>query len=360
VEYTKSVISLQRSALLVIGLSALSVSCESETDTREPIVRTGMGIDPLDFLGTVPCEVTPGAAQSYVATLTDLSTGEIVKSSPPLSCALPVAFENLDYCVDGQDRCNAYRADIDVYTQAVSAITPKTSGGRETNQTPAWTTKCGPDTEVDDAPRAIPSRRVFIRPCVALEGSGMGTTSISVPTQNVVSEEDCETIDELEVSVTSPAGLPKVTVACGAGPVKYGADIIPNALYEVKIIALSAGSVTKATTCQGVAMSGLESSVSCSSFTSVGNIAVDVPALLAQSNRMCGDGVKHVDAKFSFNEETLIADDATCATKLTLGPALVGAWTGEVRLVSATGTTVETFACSANVDFATTAIASCE
>ena len=145
-----------------------SLACGSNSSTTTAIVRPELvAVDPVDFLGAVPC--TPGAAQSYVATLLDVTPDANDKlpdspfqlpSAPPTKCTQPVTFS---FVVLG----HRYLAQVDAYNVAPEQLTPLEPGsrlqldseGRRVN--PRWQTLCGgypispgPDAGIDAGPEA--------------------------------------------------------------------------------------------------------------------------------------------------------------------------------------------------------------
>ena len=148
-----------RFAPYFLGLSLVLVSyaCGSSSTTPVTIVRPELvGVSPEDFLGAVPCEDEPDAAQdgahSYVATLFDVTpdatTGKMpspglqLPSSPPTSCFKPVTFS---FVVAN----HRYLAEVDAYDVAPTHLTPLATGSRlqvdgsGARVAPRWKATCG-------------------------------------------------------------------------------------------------------------------------------------------------------------------------------------------------------------------------
>lgn len=123
-----SAFSLRRGAGSVVasyGLLVLAQACTETPTTIGPITTiapgtTAMSVDPDSFLGSVACSGQPGAMQSYVATLTDVTDPEnhfVLPSSPPTSCAQSVYFQ---YVTIG----HVYTADVDGYPLPAQQLVP--------------------------------------------------------------------------------------------------------------------------------------------------------------------------------------------------------------------------------------------
>ncbi|MEI9940452.1 MAG: hypothetical protein WDO69_24830 [Pseudomonadota bacterium] len=158
--------------LFCLGLAALApFACSSTTTTATAVVRPQLvAVDPADFLGAVPCvappdddsvdadtdvdcgaKSDPSAAQSYVATLFDVTPaadggvpdpGTPLASSPPTSCRIPVTFA---FVVAG----HRYLAEVDAYREDRRCLTPISAGSRlqsDANGARAvapWVATCG-------------------------------------------------------------------------------------------------------------------------------------------------------------------------------------------------------------------------
>ena len=142
-----------RRAVLLFVLALPCVACAATPESLQPnIVPTGIQVDPLQFLGTIECSREPGAMQSYVATLVDvtispgLDTPFTLASSPPTPCSEPIDFR---FVLEGHE----YIAFVDGYTAASTTLTPfgGADSGSEHMQDilsgafiePRWTTQCG-------------------------------------------------------------------------------------------------------------------------------------------------------------------------------------------------------------------------
>ena len=161
-----------RFASYLFGLSLVfaSLACGSNSSTTTTIVRPELvAVDPVDFLGSVPCSDAAGAAQSYVATLLDVTpdaNGKLpdppfqLPSAPPTKCTQPVTFS---FVVQN----HRYLAQVDAYNIAADQLTPLDAGSRlqldaDGKRVPvSWQALCGgypispdPDAGVDAGPEA--------------------------------------------------------------------------------------------------------------------------------------------------------------------------------------------------------------
>ncbi len=140
-------------ALLLLPLLALVASCSNaSTGSTTPTTPTLVAVDPLDFLGAVPCTDAPGAMRSYVATIYDVTPGIggdsgpaefALPSSGPVLCTRQIAFGG-GFVVQG----HRYVADIQGYDR--TDIKPLGSGSPIMVESstgavvaPRWTTSCG-------------------------------------------------------------------------------------------------------------------------------------------------------------------------------------------------------------------------
>src|SRR4051794_4327834 len=81
---------------------------------------SSVSVDPVDFLGLVPCPAAPGGMRSSVATLTDVTDQAppfTLASSPPVRCTTFASFRFLALN-------HTYKADVDGYTYGVDEIEP--------------------------------------------------------------------------------------------------------------------------------------------------------------------------------------------------------------------------------------------
>ena len=79
------------------ALGALAGGCVgSSPDFDDRVVQTAVVVDPVDFLGNVRCGAFPGAAQSYIATLVDIESGERIGPAAATSCTRPLAFHAIE------------------------------------------------------------------------------------------------------------------------------------------------------------------------------------------------------------------------------------------------------------------------
>ena len=178
-----------RRPVAVLALAAVA-ACTSNTTTTTVVIPTSVAVDPNEFLGNLPCSTNPGAAQSYVAKIYDTSdpNKNIVQTSAPASCALPVTFQNVL-------ETHSYAALIDVFDVPASQVMVN---GDVESPMPAWSTSCGVpianadgSTTTNGAATVVNEVRTFIHGCVPLNRPGTGTTSIAIDTSSLVSPIGC-------------------------------------------------------------------------------------------------------------------------------------------------------------------------
>lgn len=153
-------------SLSALALALLSGACSSSTATATGIIPpTAVVVDPVEFLGAVPCASSPGALHRYVATLVDVSvhqeagrTETPLPSSLPTPCYQKLQFENV--ILPGRQ----YAAKIDGYDR--TDLHPAATGsadmldGTGTRVSPRWTASCGRPTLPPDAGTASPDGSV--------------------------------------------------------------------------------------------------------------------------------------------------------------------------------------------------------
>ncbi len=137
--------------LFAVALGLGQVGCPSAADTLtndNVLVATSVSVDPTSFLYDVPCANVPGAMQSYVATVTDvtdLKNPYTLPSSAALPCSQRVYFESVQ--VDHQ-----YTAVVEGFEEPADALFPVGPGdrhmqtgpfGMRVNVKPRWTTVDG-------------------------------------------------------------------------------------------------------------------------------------------------------------------------------------------------------------------------
>lgn len=318
----------------LLALAALAVvpACSPDAATTTVVIPTSVAVDPLDFLGTVPCGPGAGAAQAYVVTLTDRAAGTALPPSPPVSCAAPVSFENV---VVG----HTYSADIAVFDVPIATIDAST--------TPRWTTSCASDGY--GAAEVFSDQRSYVKGCTALTGAGTGTTSISVDASALAAPLGCAAstgqggaggaglVDKLSITFIGGAA-PKQTIACGQGPVVETTGVVAGQPATLRVEAFAPGATDPgwASTCTAVPREGTVVSASCDPLTDLGYIRIDAAKLVADATSTCGATgqgvVSTFDARFDDPPNVVGVTGAACGTSPTLGPFVRGSHAGEVFL----------------------------
>lgn len=307
---------MARSAVAIVFAAIGVASCATATDTSGlGVVPTSVSIDPGTFLHGVACANVPGAMQSYVATLTDVTDPArpfVVPSSPPVSCAEVMTFRE-PAVVAG----HVYTADIDGYEQNASALAPiggvfsgtrhmvLVKGGAQVE--PRWTGACG--TAPASAVVAAANQEHFFEQCTDLDDSGT-----SPPPEIIVDPSATTRPGGFACTTTDPNGTiasfdvltdltPKSAhVACGGSPLVYEA-VLPGT-YTFTIEARDAtGGLVAASHCYAVTSVGLPVYAACDPLTDQGSLLIDpavLPGLAAHGDATCTAKVSGVKANPSF------------------------------------------------------------
>jgi hypothetical protein len=237
----------------LVTLSLALWGCGDIGGSPGPTTPTLIAVAPKDFAGEVPCGKTPGAMQTYVATIFDLGTSEEptaplalpagVVGGPdiyrPTSCLQTVAF---GFVIAG----HRYDAEVDVYDR--SDLVAAGPGSRHlmdeaTGQyvEPRWTTTCGrkEGSPADGPVMAATYFTRFIRGCETLTTSTPITpTGISVSLSDALGQLACgDAVDEVnhfEVTLNG-SGLPPSQAACGEEVVFE--DLEPEVSYFFDVAA---------------------------------------------------------------------------------------------------------------------------
>lgn len=298
---SRSASPLALSLLAGVALPILA-SCAAATDTAATtsVVPTSLTVDPATFLGDVICSKQPGALQSYVATLTEITkAGKRIEfaSSSPTPCSQAVQFR---YVLEGHQ----YTIAVHGYDHLASELVP--CGGKESGSpimllippapappptgacaaqltagavpvSPRWQTACG---DVSNSP--ITDDNVVARCNHPFEDvPGDGTTAIVVDPRASLGQLACTSGNGqsqppgaiVEFDITPDANLTFHTVACDAtAPTTYSKDLVPGATYTFQIgaydIVKVPGTLPKYTAaCSAVVRQGLTVPAVCGPFT---------------------------------------------------------------------------------------------
>lgn len=327
---------------LLIGAGLLGACSSDDTVEGDP-PPTEIAVDPLEFLGDLPCSEDEGAAQAYVAAAVDVTPGAdgfTLAASPPAPCTTRVGFR---YVVVG----NAYTADIDVYDRPASELTPAggpTSGSRVMLDAsgavvaPRWRTRCGvgaagPAIALDDA-------SVLVSGCDPLDGAGAAATALVVDPGDALGSLGCEGDDGGEVdairvvpvSVPEGATLPTVTVDCGGEPVVFDQGIVPGATYRFRLEGLDAAGDEEArwgASCVVVASDGVSRRATCEPLSGSGAIVASTTSL-EDPGFACGVDFDAFDVILD-GPEPLTLPRTACSHEVRLAPAPPGRYEGTLR-----------------------------
>lgn len=303
----------------------LSAGCSSDDDitsdvsTSAPV--TSVSIDPRAFLGDVPCSSKPGALQSYVVTLVDVTEEArpvTLASSDPIPCSRGARFRFVL-------STNKYIAEVDGYDVPADALVPSGTPPPAEGQTadpdaqqglagsgsrhmllkatkapiaPRWTTSCDEITTTYGKPN-------YLETCEPLTDHGSpGPTSIAVDPKAAFGDLRCVSDGGVIASVDiKPIGaaLPSLLgLPCGAAPAVFDAGLVPGQVYSFRIEARAevGGEVRWGSTCFAAAEEALQTSAACDPLSSTGSIEVD-PAALAAAGLACEGDVKAFEASIA-------------------------------------------------------------
>jgi len=313
-------------SLAVAATLSLSPACS----TTEPIegdedVRTAAVVDPLEFLGELPCIDAQGAPRSYRATLVDLDTLEDRGRSPIVSCDRNLAFEGVE--VEGR-----YGARVEVFDEPEGAAS-----------SPSWATSCGLDGFGEAVIRA--GERSVVRGCAVLTGPGTAQTSIAIDGTSIARRgagctDEGGRIETLEVAVVEPVDtlLPSITLSCGQAAAVYGADIAPGQRYAFELVARDeGGQAIGGARCVAVARAGIVIPASCSPLTSSAALELPIPAVLAEAGLECGAEVVEAEVALVAGATLTEPERVRCDGPVVLAPVEAGPYVASVRLRGAEG-----------------------
>lgn len=353
-----------RGRVVTFACALALAACDDTTTTDDDTVVTSVAVDPAEFLGAQKCSSNPGAIQSYMAELVDRETQTSIATSPPISCTLPVAFEQV---IEN----HKYQANIKVFDLPPESVVATTI--------PIQTTTCG----VDEGFAIVnANERTFIHGCVPLQGGGTSVTSIDIDTASLVAKLGCSTtpapdtgaIESLRVSaIVPPVGeppvgnLPDVVIACGQGPVSYGSGLAPGSQYRFTVQAFAPGSTEAGwvAMCSATTIDGVRVDAACSPLSSYGTIQVDFASILGLYDPalVCGAGADQVasyDVIFDKNSPTEIdAPSVPCSTSALVGPAVAGPHGGEITLKNSNGKRIAHAICFVDASPGVTVVAPC-
>jgi hypothetical protein len=338
-----------------VSAAALALAaCDSFDDTTTGFeVTTSVVVDPVQFLGDLPCAPIAGAPRSYVATLVDLEDGSLVGPSPRLGCERGVAFEKVT-------AGHRYGATIEVYDVPA-----------EDEGAPRWTLACADDGV--GAAEVVSDRAVVVEGCDRLDGPGTATTAIVVDPVAALAPATCEAdggaIARVRIEMLDVLdGDARVDLACGEGPVTFRTPLTPNATTSFYVAGRGGDDLDEdppawGTICSAIVRDGLEMPATCNPATTKGSIATPVLDVLAEAGRSCDEGATDaqlaVDAvrlralASEFATTTLGCGDDVVTAGLARGPIAY-----ELEALEG-GAVVASWRCDATVWPATTTAAAC-
>jgi hypothetical protein len=332
----------------LLGLIALgaAASCDDETETDDTdTITTSVVVDPELFLGALECGALEGGPRSYLATVLRLpneddtvTEPEIVGQSGRVSCAVPLAFTN----VETGER---YAATIEVFD---------TPAG-EPAGAPQWTTSCALDG--DGAAEARTLQQVTIRGCDALTGPSGGETALLIDATAAAGALGCAddegVLGDITITPTGPEDttLPEVTRACGQGPMRYAGDFVePGVTYTFRLEASDSALEQRwATTCEATAIEGFGVQASCGLMTSLGAAVFPIAELVEEATETCGESLTRARVALVAGPETLSPTLVGCDDDATIDGLPAGSYLGSLELLDGADV-VAAFSCSGTVE----------
>lgn len=311
--------------------------CSSDETVALDTPPTEIAVDPVEFLGDLPCSADDGAAKSYVAAATDVTVDFVLAASPPAPCSTRVAFR---YIVIGHQ----YSAEVDVYDVPADQLFPAGGGSSGSRVmldaagqvvAPRWRTRCGvgpsgPSTAVEDA-------SVVVTGCDTLAAEGAGTTSILLDPGEALGDLACEEdggdVDAIRVVPVAPenGGLPTVTLACGAEPLILSEGIDPGTVYEFRLEGLASGEdeARWGASCVAIAAEGVTRRATCELLTDDAAIVVGTSSLEGPAFA-CGVDYDAFDVQLT-GPVAATLPRTPCGNDARLAPVPAGHYEGTLR-----------------------------
>jgi hypothetical protein len=381
-----------RFALLGPFLAVLAgggaASCSSTSSGSSVIPPTLLTLLPSTFAGGVQCARLPGAWQSYVATLTDVTDPakpSTLASSRPTPCSMPVSFGAI---APGR----RYTASIDAYDRAdIVPAGGAGSGSRDqldpaTGQVvaPRWRASCGAlDSDAgvggpgdasgrsDAADAWSPSgatmcvayANVLIQDCSPLAGAQpVGDASVVIDTKAARGELECGD------AAGQVASIRVVSVDSSLGERDIGCDemvtytpVAAGASLAFRLLAREAGASAPrwGAECVAVPKAGLAVPASCARLTDRGAVRVSMLSSLPSIGRACS--VSDIATYRSVLVGAgLAAKEQACDVDTTFSPLGPGTYQIAVDARDAQGTVRLQAFCQGSVTPGATALAACD
>ena len=342
-------------SLVMFVLPALG--CATTTDTSgltgaSATATTSIFVDPSFFMGDLPCAAVPGAMQSYVAHIYDVTGQQPVAlpASPPLSCSAAVTFRQV---VVGRN----YRIKIDGYDLPPSALVPlggTTSGSRtmllESNPdagpvTPRWTTHCDDVAAVKDLrvsaancepfPSAPTTTGIIVDPRAGLKSASSALACKKTFVDPMGNATEVGDVSELNVRPDNPSLPPYLDLVClddGPAPPAYTQGITSGQTYTFRIEATATvgGPVVWGSSCFATAKEGLVVEATCDPLRADGAMEIVIDGLLGADTCSVGNVVRYDVAYAGPPKESVMG--VPCAKSVRFSPLEPGS-----RAVSVVG-----------------------
>lgn len=353
-------------ALLPLVAVAGLVACDTSGADGDGRSDTLLTFAPASVQTGVVCGQLPGAWQTYVVTLTDVTDPAdpfVYPSSVPVPCSMPVSFS---FVVPG----HLYTAAVDAYdTSNIEPLGGVASGSRhmidvQSGQRvePRWTSSCGV-AEPDPTPtQSVEFRNILVTDCepLVLVAEPL-PSSISIDLTAVQAGIGCGTdpgqIERMRVTPSDPAIEPQ-PVPCGQSATF--SPVTPQQTYDFLVEAFSSGDAAArwASHCTAVARDGVTVPASCTPLTTFGSVQVALSPWLEGSGHQCSaeDLVTYEAAVLG---TTLAANEVPCESPVQFDSLQPGLVQIVLDAQNAAGQTVLSGYCEATVTPAATTQASC-
>ncbi len=352
-----STLSSSLGLVFAVGAALAQAGCTDDSSgTGIVAVVTAISVDPLAFLGDVPCSEGPGAMQSYVATITDVTDPDApftLPSTPPIRCSTVALFR---YVIDG----HVYVAEVDGYDVPASDLAPlagNSSGARQMQEasspdvvvTPRWKSSCETPTA------AVQYSEETIGGCTPLvDNETPQEPAIVVDITRALGALSCEQVGEVSVAPVDPA-LPAFTATCEQ-QAEFSGTLVADTAYGFTLQATIDGTAWVAH-CVAVAKAGQTVTASCDSLSSKGAINFAVDDVTPAGGPTCGDGVDtfEVQAYGVTVPGLFLSGVRACTDEVRFAPLDPGFYGAKVIARDTTGTIAWTSSCLASVSAAETA-----
>lgn len=353
--------SAVRAAAIALAAAGLC-GCPDDSELNEDFtVPTTIAVDPLGFLGDVPCSETLGAMRSYVATLTDRTDPAALftlPSSPPTPCSTRVQFR---FVVPG----HVYTAEIEGYALHAPQLAPLGGPGSGSRHmldldgapvAPRWRTSC---VEA----KARDGLTTYVGACEPAEDVGdPGATAIRIDPASALDGLRCASsggeIASFDLLPEGGALPPILGIACPpAAPVVYNVGLTPGRTYRFRVEAASPDGPYGAA-CRALTIEGLTVTASCDPLSNRGALTLPIADILESAGLTCAPD-SAVTYEASLLGDAIGATTLPCSKRVQFAPLAPGSYQAAVEVRGADGAPLATTTCDGDVIAGATTVATC-